>query len=179
MKKHSYPTKKCTGCLIVKDLSGFYKATGKRTVRAICKDCHNKESSERLRNKPSTKQQRRENSKRFRTANPGYSAEQSRKFRNENPTYNYRKVKDWRHKNPGSRKTERALRRASEVQAIPKWMTAEHKKQIKEFYKNCPAGYEVDHRTPLNGENVKGLHVIWNLQYLTPKENRQKGNKII
>jgi len=47
---------------------------------------------------------------------------------------------------------------------------------IKEFYKNCPERYEVDHIIPISRG---GKHSISNLQYLTISENRSKGNKII
>lgn len=47
---------------------------------------------------------------------------------------------------------------------------------IKQFYDNCPEGYEVDHIIPIS---KGGLHTLENLQYLTVRENRQKSNKLI
>lgn len=47
---------------------------------------------------------------------------------------------------------------------------------IREFYLNCPAGYEVDHIYPLS---KGGLHTLENLQYLTIRENRKKSNKVL
>jgi len=44
------------------------------------------------------------------------------------------------------------------------------------FYAACPEGMQVDHVVPLNGEFVSGLHVSWNLQYMTPVQNWKKGN---
>lgn len=61
----------------------------------------------------------------------------------------------------------------------PKWV---NNAELKEFYKNCPKGCEVDHIIPLNGvvdgRKVCGLHVLWNLQYLTAEENRRKYNMV-
>ena len=50
-----------------------------------------------------------------------------------------------------------------------------NKEIIKEFYKNCPEGYEVDHIVPLS---KGGLHHEDNLQYLTVLENRKKNNRL-
>jgi len=49
---------------------------------------------------------------------------------------------------------------------------------LREFYKNKPDWAQGDHIIPLRGEKVSGLHVSWNLQYLTPKENSAKNNHI-
>jgi len=59
----------------------------------------------------------------------------------------------------------------------PPWVS---KKALLEVYSKCPPGMEVDHIIPLkgviDGRKVSGLHVPWNLQYLTPAENRKKKN---
>ena len=57
--------------------------------------------------------------------------------------------------------------------AYPAWAD---KGAIKTFYDECPDGYQVDHVIPLRGNNISGLHVENNLQYLTLSENSRKGN---
>ena len=69
-----------------------------------------------------------------------------------------------------------AKRRAVRLHALPSWLTTEQLQEIKEIYKNCPFGYEVDHIIPLQGKNICGLHVPSNLQYLLKFDNRSKHN---
>ena len=78
--------------------------------------------------------------------------------------------------NKGYYKDKTNKRRAIKLRAIPKFANLD---KIKEIYKNCPKGYHVDHIIPLNNPIVCGLHVEWNLQYLSAKENCSKGNKLI
>ena len=61
------------------------------------------------------------------------------------------------------------------LSSIP--ISKKYEKELREIYKNCPVGYQVDHITPINGLNVCGLHVPWNLQYLTAKDNAAKSNR--
>jgi 5-methylcytosine-specific restriction endonuclease McrA len=61
----------------------------------------------------------------------------------------------------------------------PSWV---NKAELLEIYAKCPKGFHVDHIIPLKGlidsRPVSGLHVPWNLQYLTPKANLKKHNQI-
>ena len=78
-------------------------------------------------------------------------------------------------KNPHIKHALNAKRRAFKLNATPKFADLN---KIKLIYKNCPKGYHVDHIVPLQGKTVCGLHVEWNLQYLTPSENLFKTNKL-
>ena len=70
---------------------------------------------------------------------------------------------------------KKALRRARKRQATPPWVDLD---KIKEIYKNCPSNMTVDHIKPITNPRLCGLHVPWNLQYLTRSENSKKGNRI-
>lgn len=74
--------------------------------------------------------------------------------------------------------------RASKLQATPKWLTKNQLNQIESLYKLSKTiekitniKYHVDHIIPLQGENVSGLHVPWNLRVITASENLSKSNK--
>jgi len=61
--------------------------------------------------------------------------------------------------------------------ATPPWLNEEQMAEMKEIYDTCPEGCNVDHIVPLKNAIVCGLHVPWNLQHLTFKENMRKGNR--
>lgn len=65
------------------------------------------------------------------------------------------------------------------LQTTPPWLTREHYALMAEFYAlGREHGMHVDHRVPLRGKTVWGLHVPWNLQLLTPSENSRKSNTL-
>lgn len=70
-------------------------------------------------------------------------------------------------------------RRKDVKDRTPKWSP---KNELLAIYANCPKGMEVDHIVPLkgivDGRKVCGLHVPWNLQYLTKLQNRRKNNRV-
>jgi hypothetical protein len=86
--------------------------------------------------------------------------------------------------NPEKRLARTRKRQTSQLNRTPKWLTKEHFIEIEEFYiiskmfqLYTGQKYHVDHIIPLQGKNVSGLHVPWNLQVLPAKENMSKGIK--
>lgn len=79
-----------------------------------------------------------------------------------------------RQRYPQRKLAEIRLRQAALIKRTPAWCD---KAAIRQFYEDCPEGMEVDHIIPLRGKSVSGLHVLSNLQYLTPEQNRKKLNK--
>jgi hypothetical protein len=106
--------------------------------------------------------------------NPEQYRAKSRAYYAENKERRQRYDKSYYKANKKQALAKATARRLKQKQAVPAWanLTA-----IKEFYKNCPEGYHVDHIIPLQGETVSGLHVLENLQYLPAEMNRQKWNK--
>ena len=96
------------------------------------------------------------------------------------------KVKEYTIKNRHKTNAIKAKYRASKYNATPKWLTKQHLEEIKVFYKEAKKlsettgdSYQVDHIVPLQGAEVCGLHVPWNLQILTKSENISKFNKLL
>jgi len=93
-----------------------------------------------------------------------------------------------RHKatNPDLYKELVSLRRRRFRNATPKWLTAEDKLNIRlqyrlaiELSRRTGIRHVVDHIVPVQGVEVCGLHVPWNLQVITQEENLKKSNKLV
>lgn len=151
--------KVCNKCLILKELSDFHISYGINR-RPDCKICRNltvKKYSMETSDKISKRK-----------------AEYYQNNKENKDLYN----KNWAEKNKTKKKAysrkcsakRRAIKKSGSFSIF--------EKEMLDIYKNVPVGCEVDHIIPLCGRNVTGLHVPWNLQYLTISENRKKYNKV-
>lgn len=82
--------------------------------------------------------------------------------------------RQWRQKHPEAVKAKtikQATSRNLRIVVWTDWPT------INKIVRKCPKNMTVDHHIPLQGDFVSGLHVSWNLQYLTPHDNFSKNNR--
>ena len=105
------------------------------------------------------------------------------KWRADNPEKAKQNVANWQKLNR-SRCREIGMRYyTAKVGACPSWLTKEQRDEIDRIYwtsldLRAVTGeqYHVDHIVPLQGKNVCGLHVPWNLQILPADLNIAKRN---
>lgn len=149
--------KTCNKCNIEKKLEEFpQRKISKDGRRGACKICTNKQHKKH-REKESYKLNKKEN------WNKWYTKEYYVQYRINNRD----KINNIQNKHKKKR------RKLEKLSSYP-----EYKKEIKNFYKNRPEGFDVDHIMPLCHKNFCGLHVPWNLQYLPKEENRKKRNNV-
>ena len=169
-------TKICSTCSLDKQLED-YQVRDNGKLRNECKSCRSQYQKEYyLKNK----QRILDKAAKAREANPDYNREY------------YQRTKDKQCEQQAQRYLanredyiERAInRKAVKLNAMPDWLSEEDRASIREVYDTCrklteATGVEhhVDHIVPLQGDNVCGLHVHWNLRAIPAKENLSKSNK--
>lgn len=170
-----------------------------------CVACHDKRNTETYRRRKESGDDARASIRRWHERHPDKSASYSKAWRSRNPERVRARMAEWERKNTEKRLEirrrradlkrdeinakfrlwERANRRRRVAKstfrktrvrnATPKWAD---RKRLYEVYENCPQGMHVDHVVPLVSNRVCGLHVPWNLQYLSAEENLRKGNQL-
>lgn len=153
--------KRCCTCKKMKDFANeFSRDKSTKDGRdARCKMCHRQAGKNDRKNLSVA---RRERKKAWSAANRERLRISERK--------SYRKT---RAANPNMHRERCRSYRCARLGRTPAWAD---KEAIKRFYAACPEGLVVDHIVPLQGKNVSGLHVHYNLQYLTPLQNFRKNN---
>jgi hypothetical protein len=164
--------KVCNKCNIAKDLTDFYKqSNGKLGVRSYCKLCV-------IKNRKDDSINIAKQRKRFRTNNRERLSLDRSSYYKANKKVICEKSNQYKKDNKGITNASNGKRRANKLLATPKWLTDFDITYIKSIYmQGSFLEMHVDHIVPLQGKNVCGLHVPWNLQLLEPEENLKKSNK--
>lgn len=76
---------------------------------------------------------------------------------------------------PGYKAAQSVWYALAKKRRLPKWLTIDDVLPL--YVLASKWGLTVDHIVPLNGKNISGLHVPWNLQLMSRSENSRKGNK--
>lgn len=163
--------KVCKGCEEEKDFCCFTKDSQRKFGLSLyCKGC---QSKRRNKSYSATYYQKNKDAYRERL--------QDWQRNNRDKTRAY--CKDYYDKNKDS-EVLRAINKRQARRGNKLSLTAWQEQQIKDFYwlaKDLTAvsgeTYHVDHIVPLQGKNVCGLHVPWNLQVLPADINLSKGNR--
>jgi hypothetical protein len=145
------------------------------TANGSCHECQKEKQAERRANR-TIQQIEKDNA---------YARDNIKKWlvKNPDPTQRRKNKAKWKAENVAYTRAWTSKRRASKMNRTPNWLNDGHLFEIECVYKYCNAlrkiglDYHVDHIVPLQGSNVSGLHVPWNLQVITAQENLSKGNQ--
>jgi hypothetical protein len=163
-------------------LSDYHKGKNyKQGVKSVCKECAKEANAKRY---VENKDHILEVCKRWAEANPEKRKIISRSYKARNRKKAYESTRDWLLRHPEKLRGYQAKRRAQKIQAAPPWLTKDQLDAMSDLYKTSKVmeekfglKYHVDHIVPLNGEDICGLHVPWNLQVLEAGLNISKSNQ--
>lgn len=179
--------KNCSKCRVLKPIKSFAKRSDRpgKYVSA-CYECEKERS--RIKYKK-YKEKYAEKAKEWRSNHSHklktYKAKYLSTEKGKQKTAEYRKK--YVEKNRDKINFLASKYRSKVKKAVPKWLTEKMKIDMEVKYliaTTCTKAskgrvvYHVDHIVPLQGKNVCGLHVPWNLQILTAKDNITKNNKL-
>lgn len=170
-------TKVCSKCSVEQPTNSYCKSkVTKDLLSAWCKSC---QKDYRLANKEKHKVYFAEHYQDNKEKKNKQSSEYAQKNRQKINAYSREYAKIIRHK-----RCAYAMKRyATKKSCTPDWLTEQQLKEIENYYwlaadlrSVTGQEYHVDHIVPIQGENVCGLHVPWNLQVLPSDINISKSN---
>ena len=169
--------KQCQKCNLEKDKDAFYKGSRyKNGIESRCKECKKLEG---IKWRKAKAESRRLQSAEYYLANIEQCKVKSAKWYEANAEQAKLNSSKWRKLNPDKHAAAQAKRHAIKLSAAPSCLTKEQLEEIEWFYIIAKElqwlseePLEVDHIVPLQGKNISGLHVPWNLQVLSRSANR-------
>lgn len=184
----------CPDCQTRKSLAEFTKHAGHpdglNSTCTLCKTARRhrlhgeKERKDRRDYYYKNREVESEKSRQYYEANIDRLRQACREWRARYPDRQARASGNWSRNNRARRTSLQRARDAAKIQRTPPWLTPKQIAEVDDFYHLAEAlnrvaneFYEVDHIVPLRGRSVSGLHVPWNLQLLTTRENCIKGNR--
>jgi len=177
--------KTCTKCSEEKPLDDYYSdKRAKDGKQSCCKICHNaKQRSEQGKAKRRADYDPDKRKESYLKHRP-QALQRNRQYYQETKEQKLAYGKHHYQQNKSKYAEYTRSRQARLLQRTPSWLSEDHRKELQDFYwlaKDLTAvsgeTYHVDHIVPLQGDNVCGLHVPWNLQILPADINLSKGNR--
>ena len=142
--------------------------------------------SNRIRSKEwrdNNKEKIAKNNKKYYQNNKELVSKQNSEYYQSNKETRLQQMSEYQKLNPGKMSAITAKYKASKLDATPEWLTSQNIEDMEQFYVDAKElqwlseePLHVDHIIPLQGENVSGLHVPWNLQILPAGLNCSKHN---
>lgn len=167
----------CSKCLTLKDQFSFRVRQRKQIgyLNSSCKECDAAYSKGYRKNNPS---KIKTYNKYYRDLHPDYGRNRPQSAKDRRLLQDkIRKDSDpeWNEKRKRTRKSEYSYKKARRYRLKISSRQPEIQ-DLKNFKLNAPKGQFIDHIIPLFNENVCGLNVMCNLQYLSKIESSLKGN---
>lgn len=174
--------KTCKTCDTSKDVSSFGKHKDtKDGYRPVCKSCRS--AAQQVYAK-ANKETVAVYKAKYYEDNKERLTEYKAAYYQDNREHQLSCSSKWHKENKAASAANKAAYRASKLNATPDWLTGTHKAHIKRTYalatmmtETTGVPYHVDHIVPLQGKDICGLHVPWNLQALRADLNMSKSNK--
>ena len=182
------PIKKCSKCKQEKEISLFYaNKRMKDGLHSFCIVCHKAATQARkkiTRADPIVQEKERKYRAEYRANNKQFCNDLTKKWRLNNADYIQEYAKTYRQENKPLIAYLCQKRKIDLLKRTPNWLTEDDLWMIEQAYelaglrtKLFGFAWHVDHKIPLRGKHVSGLHVPTNLQVIPATENQRKTNK--